>query len=73
MVFSSFNETHHYLPKLPPIKENTVLVLDGQTGKVLFQWGADMFWLPHGLTIDRHDNVWLTDVALHQVFKVGRR
>lgn len=70
--FSSFNNTHHYQQSyLPPIKEHTVLTLDSQTGKVLWRWGADMFWLPHGLTIDRHDNLWLTDVALHQVFKVN--
>jgi peptidylamidoglycolate lyase len=25
--------------------------------------------MPHGLTIDSENNVWLTDVALHQVFK----
>jgi peptidylamidoglycolate lyase len=25
--------------------------------------------MPHGLTIDAEDNLWLTDVGLHQVFK----
>lgn len=25
--------------------------------------------MPHGLTVDHEDNLWLTDVALHQVFK----
>ncbi len=25
--------------------------------------------MPHGLTVDDGGNVWLTDVALHQVFK----
>lgn len=25
--------------------------------------------MPHGLTIDSNGNVWLTDVALHQIFK----
>lgn len=25
--------------------------------------------MPHGLTIDHDDNVWVTDVALHQVMK----
>ena len=28
-----------------------------------------MFYLPHGLTIDMYGNYWITDVALHQVFK----
>lgn len=31
------------------------------------------FYMPHGLTIDHEDNVWVTDVALHQVFKFGPR
>ena len=25
------------------------------------------FFMPHGLHVDSYDNVWLTDVALHQV------
>jgi hypothetical protein len=25
--------------------------------------------MPHGLTVDSQGNLWLTDVALHQVFK----
>lgn len=25
--------------------------------------------MPHGLTYDRHGNIWVTDVALHQVMK----
>lgn len=25
--------------------------------------------MPHGLTIDHEDNLWVTDVALHQIFK----
>lgn len=66
----SFNESHHYLQgSKGPIKEPTVLTLDPKDGKVLGQWGANLFYMPHGLTLDRHDNLWLTDVALHQVFK----
>lgn len=29
--------------------------------------------MPHGLTIDSESNIWLTDVALHQVFKYDLR
>lgn len=47
----------------------TVLCFDGPTGKLLLSWGAKRFVTPHGLRIDRQDNVWVTDVALHQVFK----
>lgn len=46
-----------------------MLTLDPRTGKTLTANGAGRFYMPHGLTIDRHDHVWLTDVALHQVFK----
>lgn len=51
------------------IKDTTVTVFDGTTGKMLTSWGAKKFIMPHGLTIDHEDNVWLTDVALQQVFK----
>jgi peptidylamidoglycolate lyase len=52
-----------------PIAEPTVVVLDGRTGRQIAQWGANAFAMPHGLSIDRHDHVWLTDVALNQVFE----
>lgn len=51
------------------IKENTILTLNKQTGEVLKSWGADLFIMPHGLEIDKENNVWVTDVALHQIFK----
>ena len=43
-------------------------------GKLLAQWGAQMFIFPHGATVDRDGNLWVTDArgegALgHQVFK----
>jgi len=25
------------------------------------------FYMPHGLEVDANDNIWITDVALHQV------
>ena len=52
-----------------PINLPTVTLFDGQTGRVLAEWGANLFAMPHGLSVDRNDNVWLTDVALHQVFE----
>ena len=51
------------------IQENTILTLDKQTGEVLKSWGADLFIMPHGLEIDKENNIWVTDVALHQIFK----
>ncbi|KAJ8978831.1 hypothetical protein NQ317_010831 [Molorchus minor] len=67
---NTFNITAHYQQAhLGPIRDHTVLILDPQDGKILGRWGADLFYVPHGLTVDRHDNLWLTDVALHQAFK----
>jgi peptidylamidoglycolate lyase len=51
------------------IAENTILQLDNKSGKMINSWGADLFIMPHGLTVDKNNNVWVTDVALHQVFK----
>jgi peptidylamidoglycolate lyase len=51
------------------LSEPTVLELDGPTGKLISSWGANSFLVPHGITIDDENNVFLTDVALQQVFK----
>ncbi|XP_029037814.2 peptidyl-alpha-hydroxyglycine alpha-amidating lyase 1-like isoform X1 [Osmia bicornis bicornis] len=51
-----------------PIREITIILLD-KSGKKISEWGGNMFYLPHGLTIDSYGNYWVTDVALHQVFK----
>ena len=55
-----------------PISATTVWVLDGKTGGLTEEWGAGQFVMPHGLTVDGDDHVWLTDVGQHQVFKFTR-
>lgn len=55
--------------ELTPIAPPTIDVFDGRSGALSTRWGANLFAMPHGLTIDDHDNVWLTDVALQQVYK----
>ncbi len=54
------------------ISMNTVIELDNETGKIINSWGANYFIMPHGLTVDKQNNIWLTDVGLHQVFKFSR-
>jgi peptidylamidoglycolate lyase len=51
------------------IASPTVYIFDAQSGELLNFWGENRFIMPHGLTIDHEDNVWLTDVGLHQVHK----
>lgn len=52
-----------------PIPVPTLFLFDGQTGRLLTKWGEKLLALPHSLTVDRKENVWISDVALHQVFK----
>lgn len=52
-----------------PILEHTVITIDPLSKQIKHKWGNSMFYLPHGLTFDKNGSIWLTDVALHQVFK----
>lgn len=45
----------------------TPLLRFDATGRYLGGWGAGLFKVPHGLRIDRHGNVWITDNGLHTV------
>ncbi|XP_066599061.1 peptidyl-alpha-hydroxyglycine alpha-amidating lyase 2-like [Prorops nasuta] len=68
--YNTFDDRNVYQQQyMGPIMENTVITLDPIFGKVLHGWGNQTFYLPHGIHIDLFGNVWLTDVALHQVFK----
>jgi peptidylamidoglycolate lyase len=51
------------------ISSPTILEIDGLTGKLIKSWGENCFIMPHGLTVDNENNVWVTDVGLHQIFK----
>uniref|UniRef100_UPI00398E6176 peptidyl-glycine alpha-amidating monooxygenase B isoform X2 n=1 Tax=Pristiophorus japonicus TaxID=55135 RepID=UPI00398E6176 len=68
---NSFDQKHIYQPQgIGPIQYNTILTLDPVSVKVLNAVGANIFYLPHGISTDKDDNFWVTDVALHQVFKL---
>lgn len=65
---NTFDNTNRFDKNKGPVQEKTIVLLD-KLGRKLLEWGANMFYLPHGLTIDMYGNYWVTDVALHQVFK----
>ncbi|XP_030367256.1 peptidyl-glycine alpha-amidating monooxygenase isoform X6 [Strigops habroptila] len=68
---NSFDSTFVYQQRgLGPIQQNTILVLNPSNAKLLHSLGKNLFYLPHGLSIDKNGNYWVTDVALHQVFKL---
>ncbi|XP_032259817.1 peptidyl-glycine alpha-amidating monooxygenase isoform X7 [Halichoerus grypus] len=68
---NSFDSMFVYQQRgLGPIEEDTILVIDPNNAAVLQSSGKNLFYLPHGLSIDKDGNHWVTDVALHQVFKL---
>lgn len=68
---STFDAYNRYQPSRDlPITEETVITIDPVKKKIIRAWGRDLFFMPHGLSLDLEaKNLWLTDVALHQVFK----
>lgn len=48
------------------------LVVFDKDGKFLRSWDDEHIKQPHGLRIDRHNNIWITDIANHVVLKFDR-
>ena len=66
--FRSFPDGYHFDRKnFPTIEQKTILSIDTQTGEIINEWGNHSFYMPHGLYLDKEENLWLTDVAMHQV------
>ena len=57
------------LKQTTKLTEPTVMEIDADTGKLISSWGANMFLVPHGISIDGQNNVFLTDVSFQQIFK----
>jgi peptidylamidoglycolate lyase len=47
---------------LGTIKDNTIVTFDRQTGNVISEWGSNLFYLPHGLHINKN-YYYITDVG----------
>ncbi|XP_040277523.1 peptidyl-glycine alpha-amidating monooxygenase isoform X4 [Bufo bufo] len=69
---NSFDRKFVYQQRgIGPIEESAILVVNPNTSAILQSTGRNLFYLPHGITVDSDGNFWVTDVALHQVFKLG--
>lgn len=64
-----FNNNQYRHKALGPIADYTVYTINRKSGVKIRQWGKSLFYLPHGLHIDRQNNAFVTDVAMHQVFR----
>jgi len=51
------------------IKLPTIYIFDSETGSLANSWGNNEFIMPHGLSVDSDDNIWVTDVGSHEVKK----
>lgn len=40
-----------------------------QSGKLIRSWGDELIGMAHGLRVDKHDNIWVTDIGHHMVFQ----
>ncbi|XP_026797551.2 peptidyl-glycine alpha-amidating monooxygenase B isoform X2 [Pangasianodon hypophthalmus] len=70
-VNSFDNDALYQQKSLGPIQQSTILVVDPVKGNVLKASGRNLFYMPHGITTDKDNNYWVTDVALHEVFKIS--
>ncbi|THD27096.1 Peptidyl-alpha-hydroxyglycine alpha-amidating lyase 2 [Fasciola hepatica] len=55
--------------ELGPIRDGVVVRL--KEGQFQNSYLHNTLYLPHGITVDHQGNVWITDTAMHQVFKFG--
>lgn len=51
------------------VKEPVVEVFDAASGRLLREWGAGLFVVPHGISIGPDGHVWITDTGSNQVFE----
>lgn len=68
----TFNLSNWYMESRIPIAIPTLVAFKRNTGAVAYKTGVNLFIMPHGLTIDKQGMLYVTDVALHQVFKFRR-
>ncbi|KAL3103281.1 hypothetical protein niasHS_002467 [Heterodera schachtii] len=68
----SFDENNRFNRSLGAIPNATIAVVDSKSGLLLESHGQNLFYMPHGLTIDSEGNLWLTDVGSHQVHKLDK-
>lgn len=67
--FDTFFMNHFNTLRYGPIEQSVLSIFDPKTMEQVLSWGSNRFAMPHGVTFDHEQNIWLTDVGKHQVFK----
>ena len=52
------------------IKNDTIMIIDGENGSPITSFGANLFSIPHSIASDNLGNLWVTDVGRHQVMRL---
>lgn len=52
------------------ISNDTIMFINGDDGRAMDTFGANLFQLPHSIESDRQGNLWVSDVGLHQVMRL---
>lgn len=52
------------------IKNNTLMIIDGETGEEKLSFGSNLFYMPHSVASDSRGNLWISDVGRHQVMRL---
>jgi peptidylamidoglycolate lyase len=71
VVFHRAGREWEFFSSMPdkPIQSKTILIINKESGKLIDSWGDRLFIMPHGLKVDNENNIWVTDIGLHQIFK----
>jgi peptidylamidoglycolate lyase len=71
VVFHRADREWEFFGSMPDktIQSKTILIINKDSGKLINSWGNNLFIMPHGLKVDGENNIWVTDIGLHQVFK----
>lgn len=68
-VFVS-HDAGHASPNSEPIAEDTIFVLDPDSGELLSRLGAGLFRYPHSLTFDAEGRLWVTDSDANRIVRL---
>lgn len=69
----TFNETNKRIDQDKRdslIKNDTIMILDREDGSSVASFGSNLFYMPHSVASDQSGNLWVSDVARHQVMRL---
>lgn len=52
------------------IRNDTIMIIDREDGSSVTSFGSNLFYMPHSIASDNLGNLWVSDVARHQVMRL---